>query len=364
LLAVPFAASAWASSNAPASYALRTLASFNGVNGENPNSSLSFDSAGNIYGTAQNGGSSNDGAVFEIAAQAGALSTVAAFNGSNGSGPEGVYIDGSCNMFGTTYNGGASNDGTVFEVAATGHLLSTLHSFSATNQVNDGNSDGALPQAVQSLVADPSGNLYGVTSRGGSTGQGTLFEISAGTHTFAVVTNFSGSVGGIPSGGLSIDSKGDLFGTTTTLDGGNSGGLFQLSAGMSTPILLASFPGYPEYSRAPLYIDANGNLLGTCPQYGTSGLVYELSSGAASLSNVAAFNGTRRAASASQRPRNSIHQRGLHASSTIAWLAAQHERQGQLLGQRSDGKLLGNVEDGAGSPRAVRQSRPGQSIHL
>ncbi len=46
-------------------------------------------------------------------------------------------IDASGNLFGTTYTGGTSSDGTLFEVAAVSHAFTTLASFNGTN--------GAIP---------------------------------------------------------------------------------------------------------------------------------------------------------------------------------------------------------------------------
>ena len=64
------------------------------------------------------GGASNDGTVFELAHGSGTITTLASFNGTNGSEPEDALImDSSGNLYGTTYLGGASNGGTVFELS-------------------------------------------------------------------------------------------------------------------------------------------------------------------------------------------------------------------------------------------------------
>src|SRR5215813_4358251 len=79
------------------------------------------------------------------------LSTLATFNPfPNGAHPyAGLVLDSSGNLFGTTYQGGASDAGTVFEVAAGSGTITTLDSFNYPN--------GAFPTA--GLVLDSSGNL-------------------------------------------------------------------------------------------------------------------------------------------------------------------------------------------------------------
>jgi len=77
-----------------------------------------MDSSGNLYGTASSGGASKDGTVFELAHGGHYITALASFNGTNGSAPYGgLIMDSSGNLFGTTTGGGASKDGTVFEVA-------------------------------------------------------------------------------------------------------------------------------------------------------------------------------------------------------------------------------------------------------
>ncbi len=100
------------------------------------------------------------------------LTTLAAFDGTNGRLPfAGLIADASGNLYGTTEQGGAGY-GTVFEVAAGTHALSALVTFNGTN--------GAFPRA--GLIADASGNLFGTTAEGGANDYGTVFEVAAGTH--------------------------------------------------------------------------------------------------------------------------------------------------------------------------------------
>jgi uncharacterized repeat protein (TIGR03803 family) len=139
------------------------------------------------------------------------LSTLASFNGTNGIYPTAVALDASGNLFGTTTNGGASGDGTVFELANGSTSITTLASFSGSN--------GADP--TSGVILDSSGNLFGTTSSGGAFGYGTIFEVAEGSSAITTLASFS-STNGVNPSGLSLDGSGDLFGTTA--DGGGSGG--------------------------------------------------------------------------------------------------------------------------------------------
>ena len=57
---------------------------------------------------------------------------------------------------------------------------------------------------------------------GGGTGDGTVFEVAAGSGSIVTLASFNGSNGSTPLGGLAEDSSHNLFGTTS--EGGASGG--------------------------------------------------------------------------------------------------------------------------------------------
>ncbi len=92
-----------------------------------------MDSSGNLYGTTSAGGAGGDGTVFELASGSGTITTLASFNGTNGANPDaGLVMDGSGNLYGTTTSGASSGGGTVFELAQGSGTITTLASFNGT----------------------------------------------------------------------------------------------------------------------------------------------------------------------------------------------------------------------------------------
>jgi uncharacterized repeat protein (TIGR03803 family) len=252
-------------------------------NGDDP-SSLVMDSAGNLYGTTNSGGASYDGTVFELAQGSGTITTLASFNGINGANPSGSVIsDSSGNLYGTTDGGGAFGDGTVFELPAGSGTIVTLASFNGT--------DGQTPDC--GLIMDSSGNVYGTTSWGGASGDGTVFELAQGSGTITTLASFNGSDGANPKSTLSTDSSGNLYGATTNGGAYGVGTVFELVHSSGTITTLASFYDGAN-PNGGVIIDRSGNLYGTTISGGDSdfGTVFELAQGSGTITTLASFNGT------------------------------------------------------------------------
>jgi len=282
-----------ATATATQMYTLNTVATFDYTNGGDSQAGLIADSSGNLYGTTDIGGVGNDGTVFEIAAGTHTLSTLTAFNYTNGTVPfSGLVADASGNLYGTTQRIASSSYGTVFEVSAGTHTLTTLAAFSYTN--------GSDP--LGGLIADSSGNLYGTTVAGGtfSSGSGTVYEITANTHAIVTLASFNGTTGAAPKGSLIFDAKGNLYGTTT--DGGvnGEGNVFEIAANTHVLTTLFSFGasggGIPTNGAFPysgLIFDASGNLYGTTEAGGIGGgTVFKLNPTTSVLTTLFSFNGT------------------------------------------------------------------------
>ena len=269
---------------------LTTLASFNGTNGANPLAGLTLDAAGNLYGTTEGGGASGEGLVFEIPRGSTTITTLAVLNGTNGVLPEGdVTLDSVGNLDGTTSQGGPSNDGTVFEVVKGSTSVTTLASFNGTN--------GATPLAGVTL--DSAGDLYGTTHYGGASGDGTVFEIPKGSTTITTLVSFNGAIGTNPVGGVTLDAAGNLYGTTEVGGVNGAGTIFEIAKGSAVVTTLAAFNITNGSSLvAGVTLDSNGNLYGTTNLGGASagvgnngyGTVFELAKGSATISTLGSFN--------------------------------------------------------------------------
>jgi uncharacterized repeat protein (TIGR03803 family) len=150
--------------------------------GRYPSAGLTFDAAGNLYGTTGAGGGNghfNAGIVFELTIGASGKWTEKVLHNFNQTSADGVnpsgnvIFDKSGNLYSVTLNGGSSGHGTVFELTptASGSWTETiLHNFS-----NQG-IDAANP--VAGVIFDKSDNMYGTTDSGGSYGEGAVFEIA------------------------------------------------------------------------------------------------------------------------------------------------------------------------------------------
>ena len=207
------------------------LHNFSGTDGAEPTSSLMQASDGNLYGTAQTGGTGNNctglnpsgcGTAFKLSLQ-GAFSIIHIFNLFDGYQPHGLLEGPDLNLYGTTGEGIASGHGcsfgcgTVYRMTKAGSL-STLHVF-------QGGADGFFPDAPLVLGTDQ--NFYGTTSNGGInsgcffTNCGTVFRItSQGAITTA---SLSATTGSDPVAPLMLAPDGKFYGTTA-LNGANSAG--------------------------------------------------------------------------------------------------------------------------------------------
>jgi uncharacterized repeat protein (TIGR03803 family) len=186
-----------------------------GSDGSTPSVWLTFGANDSIYSTTNSGGASNAGTVFKVQNAGGAMWTetqlYAFLGGSDGATPYGgVVFDSAGNLYGTTSGDGSANKGTVFKLTHNPNGTwseSVLYSF-------QGGSDAVHPAGP--LTFDARGDLYGVAA-GGSYGHGAVFKLtpSGGGWTESVIYSFTGGLDGdTPSGGVVLDSAGNLYGTT------------------------------------------------------------------------------------------------------------------------------------------------------
>lgn len=245
----------------------RVLHAFtDGADGATSNAPVILDKSGNLFGTALQGGASNNGVVFEITAK-GHESVLYSFAaGSDGRRPEaGVIEDSSGNLYGTTNQGGPADLGIVFRLAP-GGTETVLYAFT-------GGSDGAQPQA--SLIADKAGDLHGTTTFAGGDGCGgqgcgTIFKVAA-NGTFTVLHDFAETEGASPQAGLIADKRGNFYGTADWGGANGYGSIFEFDT-KGTFEVLYSFTGGDDgaFPQAGLIADKSGNFYGTTRSGGGS----------------------------------------------------------------------------------------------
>jgi uncharacterized repeat protein (TIGR03803 family) len=216
----PIVAAILLSSNLAAS-AVKVLYTFQGgAIGQNPRTPLTFNSKGEAYGLASN--SSGGTNIFELSPSPDGTwnyRVIYQFDSVLES-ESALLLDTVGNLYGTTFNGGTYGQGTAFELSLSSGDKWTetmLYSFGAPG-------DGASPEGP--LLFGPSGVLYGTTYYGGSSGNGTVFELTNnnGSWTETILYSFAGAPDGTwPTGALTLDSAGNLYGTTA------SGGNYELS---------------------------------------------------------------------------------------------------------------------------------------
>ena len=243
-----------------------------GAGGQLPLNSLIMDSAGNLYGTAYTGGIGAGGIVFELSPSGGGWTEKTIYETSISGGltmdpagnifgvtsvmgavfelsPDGkggwnstvIYatskspksnylmstpvLDAAGNIYGTSGYSGVKKYGTVYKLSRgrTGKWTGkVLHAFAGSP------ADGSNPYG--GVVLDAAGHIYGTTAYGGSSGDGVVFElVGKGNYTEKVLWNFTGANGNRPEASLTLDAKGNLYGTTLDGGSGSAGVIFEVT---------------------------------------------------------------------------------------------------------------------------------------
>lgn len=244
-----------------------------GSDAQYPQGSLIMDSANNFYGTA-GGGVYNDycfegcGTIYELSPSTNGTWTEGVlhyFQGGNsdGSTPTGTLVrDAAGNLYGVTSQGGPSTSnfcGTIFAII--GGNYSVLHNFGIA-----GSGDGCYPRS--GMTMDSAGNMYGTTWFGGSADFGTVYELvpnGSGGWNYSVIYNFLGGAsndGGDPISALTLDAAGNLYGTTEI--GGDNAYCFSSSGNGCGTVYELSPTGEGVFTERVLYVfkgQTNGDLI-------------------------------------------------------------------------------------------------------
>ena len=258
----------------------------NGTDGYDPGSGLTFDAAGNLYGTTIFGGAFRGGTIFELSpTKSGSWTETILYNftgGNDGGFPQygSLVFDPKGNLYGTTQNGGTLGYGVAFELchSTSGWTETVLHDFAQDA------TDGGAPMAV---VLDKKVNLYGTAAQGGSLGRGVIFKLSPsprGAWTKRILHNFAddSTDGGIPIAGVVFHGA-QLYGTTEHGGAFALGTVYRLSktkTGWKKKVLHSfandGTDGFPP--KGTVVLDKAGHIYGTTYGGGANGYgtVFEL----------------------------------------------------------------------------------------
>ena len=328
-----------------------------GDDGFSPSWGVAQDSQGNLFGTTGGGGKFQGGVVFELSPNQDGTwneTTVHDFNFSSdeGSGPAtGVTLDDKGNLYGSTVSGGPNDSGTTFELSPNGGgwTISVILNNGAGHMILDkagdlygpfgpgdylGGAVGRLSPATnewtytalysfchnrplcsdgiepnEPLAWDTAGNLYGTTFHGGiypypfpcadNQGCGVAYQMRPrpdGTWAYRILHWFGAfpTDGVLLNGGLVVDSKGNVYGSTGVGGPTFSGTVFKLSPkppgqwGQTIGYSQTQLYTFPDCAQGcgpenPLVMDKAGSIYGTAGGGNTScggfycGVVFRLS---------------------------------------------------------------------------------------
>ena len=300
---------------------------------ESSHAGLVADGSGNLYGTSWTGGTNNGGIVFEVsppAAPGGAWTESVLYNfpGQNSLGPAGTLVfDSNGNLYGTSVTNGGYGEGEVFQLAppaapggawtertivsfdagfpqagltiAANNVLYGSDAYGNVFQLTPNGDDSwifafiyTLPtgsMVVRNLTLDAKGNLYGTSQTGGAYDSGYAFGLrpptkSGGKWSEVDIYDFRGGAdGGAPITSLTLKS-GILYGTTSAGGATSNGTVFSVTPpsapkGPWTEAVLYSFQGGTEGAspEAGVVFGSGGTLYGTTWGNGVSaGTSYKL----------------------------------------------------------------------------------------
>jgi uncharacterized repeat protein (TIGR03803 family) len=208
---------------------------FLGPNGDLPVGGVTIDHAGNLYGVTQAGGSHGKGAVFALAHAADGTYTehiIHSFTVADGDLPNSTPVfDSAGNLYGTTYFGGNTNlcpsdgCGVIYQLTKDSsgswneNVLREL-------QKEDG------WEAVGPVVFDRDGNLYVAAQAGGADSWGTILKLtprSSAPWAETIVHNFTNNPDGAVPSGVTVNSSGSIFGTTDVGGSSQLGIIFEIA---------------------------------------------------------------------------------------------------------------------------------------
>ncbi|MCB2195038.1 MAG: T9SS type A sorting domain-containing protein [Bacteroidetes bacterium] len=174
-----------------------------------------------LYGLTSDGGDNFDGVIYKYNLITDTYTVLSHFDGLNGKEPYGKLLRIDMDLYGMTMLGGNYNDGVIFKYDLNNDTCIKVMDFEAS--LNGGN-------PYNSLIQTSDGKIYGMTTYGGTSGEGTVFEFDPVTDTIVQNINLEASVtGSEPYGELTEASNGMLYASTYYGGKNNHGAIFELN---------------------------------------------------------------------------------------------------------------------------------------
>jgi uncharacterized repeat protein (TIGR03803 family) len=247
----------------PVAPAFAVKFNFQDPDGRKPYGALAIGPNGKIYGTTSEGGTNDGGLIFEYDSETGVLTTKSEFSGApGGAQPNGTLVEFDGKLYGLTTRGGDYGSGTIFEIDPATNAFTKRKDLEAAN--------GKYP--LGSLLLASNGKFYGMTSEGGENNFGVLFEYIPSSNTYTVKMHFNEENGRYAQGNLTEASNGKLYGLTSFGGENNLGVLFEYDPSTNDFIKKLDFDdqkgGHPFGTMKAC---TNGKLYGLTTEGGSNG---------------------------------------------------------------------------------------------
>ena len=219
---------------------------------------------GHLYGVLQRGGENDLGAIFQYNLETEEVITVVTFDGINGAKPVTGLEEGTDGyLYGVTREGGTNNIGVVYKLDPNDNSYTKLADFATEH--------GKFPEGQ--IVFGEDGMLYGIATKGGSGGYGTIYAYDVHSGTLGFVKNLGFDAKNFGHG-LTKAFNGKLYGLSREGTGSHGGSLIEFDPSDSSRTLKVNFwtdaSGYKPYGKLSLM--SNGNLYGNTRYGGSNGL--------------------------------------------------------------------------------------------
>ena len=256
------------------------------INGSDPEGGLIQGSDGKLYGMTCKGGVGNWGVIFQYDPASAVFKKLHDFDDKNGSYPQGNLVQAADGMFyGLTNTGGANDFGVLFQFDPVTSTYTKKIDF--TGELNGNNPLG-------SLIQTKNGKLYGLTSGGGKSGYGSLFEFDPVSSTLTKKFEFAAKNGNRPYGSLVEAPDGNLYGLTAAGGSNDFGVLFRFNISSEKYEVKIEFndKGNGAGPKSTLTLATNGKLYGTTELGGDfgEGVIFEYDPLTAVLTKKFEFN--------------------------------------------------------------------------